>query len=141
MSPEVGKHLAQRFVAALQALEREGPDAVPAMAALFGEGSRLVNPALESAGMERRGQEGAHAFWADYAEAFRGASTTFSHMTLGEGAIGLFWTTSGVPTAAGAPTLGYAGATLIEHDEAGVITGFRGYYDSQALKATTRPEA
>jgi hypothetical protein len=106
------------------------------MVELFDDAATLANPALEQAGSERHGRDGARTFWRHYADAFAGASTEFGHVMLGDHAIGLFWTTTGGSAPAGGRPLAYAGATLIEHDGAGAITGFRGYYDTQALTIT-----
>jgi hypothetical protein len=135
MTRPIGNDLAERFIAALHAIEAEGATAVESMTALFTDTARLANPALAQTGQERTGREGARMFWNSYADAFHGASTEFGHVTFGEGVVGLFWTTDG-GTAPGGGSLSYVGATLLEHDAAGAITGFRGYYDTQALKAT-----
>ena len=135
MTDDTGKDLAHRFIEALRGIEREGQGAVEAMVSLFGEAATLTNPALEQTRGERRGREGARTFWSAYADAFAGATTEFGHVTIGGNAIGLFWTTRGGSPDPGVEPLSYAGATLVEHDAAGVITGFRGYYDTQALKS------
>ncbi|HEX2542922.1 MAG TPA: nuclear transport factor 2 family protein [Caldimonas sp.] len=136
MADETGKDLAQRFIAALRSIESEGHGAVESMAALFAAGATLTNPALQQTGSRRDGRDGARAFWNAYADTFTGARTEFNHVTIGEHAIGLFWTTAGGSAGPGQEPLGYDGATLIEHDATGSITGFRGYYDTQALKTT-----
>lgn len=141
MSNDTGNDLAQRFIAALKAIEQHAEQAVEAMTALFGENATLANSALDLTGTERRGRAGARTFWSDYAQAFSGAKTEFSHVTVGAGAIGLFWTTAGALAPAAATPLSYAGSTLIEHDGAGTITGFRGYYDTRALKEAPARES
>jgi hypothetical protein len=139
MADDTGKDLAQRFIEALRSIESEGHGAVDSMASLFAEGATLANPALDQTHAKRQGRDGARAFWNAYADAFTGATTEFSHVTIGDNAIGLFWTTRGGSSEPGHQPLSYAGATLLEHDDAGLITGFRGYYDTQALK--TAPAA
>ena len=136
MADDNSKDLAERFMAALRRIEHEGHGAVEPMALLFTEAATLTNPALEQTGNERQGREGARTFWRAYADTFAGASTEFSHVTIGDGAIGLFWRTAGGSWNTAGQPLSYAGATLLEHDAAGSITGFRGYYDTQALKST-----
>jgi hypothetical protein len=133
---DIGKDLAQRFIDALRSIEREGHGAVESMAALFADAATLANPALDQTGHQRQGRDGARAFWNAYADAFAGATTEFSHVTIGSNAIGLFWTTRGGSLDPDDQPLSYVGATLVEHDGDGLITGFRGYYDTQALKAT-----
>ena len=140
MADDTGKDLAKRFIAALRGIEREGHGAVEPMAALFAEAATLTNPALEKTRNDRRGRDGARTFWNAYADTFAGATTEFSHVTIGAKSIGLFWRTSGGSWNPGGQPLSYAGATLLEHDAAGLITSFRGYYDTQALKTTPAGE-
>lgn len=124
--------LAQRFVAALQALEREGEAALEPMVRQFSAMSRLTNAALKRSGTERTGESGAREFWSDYRRSFRDVRTEFYEVTCGERSAGLFWTTRG-SSATGAP-LEYDGATLLVFEDDGQITQFRGYYDTRELE-------
>jgi hypothetical protein len=141
MTPDTGKNVADRFIAALRRIEKEGPGAVEPMVALFDDSATLANAALDHTGAEREGREGVRSFWTGYADAFTGAVTDFSHVTVGPDSIGLFWVTTGGTASFGRPAPTYAGATLIEHDANGKITHFRGYYDTAALKVLVGGDA
>ena len=125
--------LARRFIDALHALERDGPDAVDAMAALFGDEATIANAALDLAGAERTGVAGVRAFWTDYCHSLAGASTSFHAVTASATAVGLFWTTGLANAPGGAPSE-YPGATLLSRAAGSDrIDAMRGYYDTRAL--------
>lgn len=116
------------FIRALHRVEREGEAAVEALARLFAPGARIVNPMTRRAQHDRQGDGEVSDFWAVYAAQRRGSESQFAHVTVGDHAAGLFWTTHG---AGGAR---YDGATLLEFDDAGAITLLRGYFDPQELR-------
>jgi ketosteroid isomerase-like protein len=123
--------LAQQFIDALHALEQGSENDLNGLVALFSEGAHLTNAVLELAGHERTGRQGAHRFWAEYKSTLGQAFSTFHHVTTGNSAAGLFWTTEG--HAPDGQPVKYHGATLLEFDESGKIKFFRGYYDTREL--------
>ena len=136
MSPATTEQTARRFIDALHALEQDGESRLETMVALFADTATITNAALKQAGHVREGRDGAERFWTDYVATFRGAATEFHQVTLGDKAVGLFWTTRG-GTAGGDTRLDYDGATLLELDgsDDGRIVRFSGYYDTRALTA------
>ena len=130
MADEIGTAV-ERFIDVLHRLEGDDEGAVAEMADLFSDDARLENAALDLAGEERNGREGARHFWSEYRRTFKEARSDFHQITLNERAAGLFWTTRGAGNN-GQP-VEYDGASLLIFDDAGRITRFRGYYDTRAL--------
>lgn len=125
------RELAQAFAEALHGVDRREEGAIERMVANYSPEARLTNAALKLAGEERNGPEGARAFWEQYQNSFREASTEFFELTASERGAGLFWTTRGTDAAGDAFT--YDGVTLLIFDDAGRIVLFRGYYDTREL--------
>lgn len=125
------KQQAQQFIDALHALEQGSEENVEAIVALFSDKARLTNAALQLAGHDESGLEGARHFWTQYRRTLGKAYSRFSHITTDDKSAGLFWTTEG-QTPDGVD-LTYDGVTLLEFDESGKITFFRGYYDTRDL--------
>lgn len=135
MSDDQTLDRAKRFTEALHAVDAGGDGAVDAMVKLYAPDARLMNAALDLNGETRDGHEGAHAFWSAYAQQFDTAETTFHHVTADGAAGGLFWTTKG-KSPEGDP-LEYHGASLLVFDDEGLVSSFRGYYDTRQLTLKT----
>jgi len=131
MDTERTLELAREFAEALHAVDGREEGAIERMVARFAPEARLTNAALKLAHEERTGSVGARAFWEQYQSSFREAHTEFFELTSSERAAGLFWTTHGTD-ATGEP-LSYDGVTLLVLDQQGLITLFRGYYDTREL--------
>lgn len=122
---------ARRFIEALHALESGGEDALDQICALFSDDAGLTNAALRLADKEYHGRDGVREFWQAYRATFAAIRSEFSHITAGDRAAGLFWTSAG-QDAAGQP-VNYDGVSLLEFDDSGRIKRFRGYYDTRQL--------
>jgi|ADGO01.1.fsa_nt_gi hypothetical protein len=122
---------AQRFIVALDTLERRGQSGVGQMVNLFSPMARLVNPMLRHVGRELTGEVGAWEFWSEYRATFREVHSHFHEVTTADRAAGLFWTTRGVDLN-GTP-IEYDGASLLVYEDDGLIIYFRGYFDSRDL--------
>lgn len=129
--PKVLFNLGEQFMAALEALDAHNARALERMVSLFAPDCNLTNAALKLSHIERKGQEGARAFWTDYSKSLRHAQTVFDAVTTGEQCIGLFWHTHGVDPAG--KDLDYDGSTLLVVNNQGLITHFHGYFDTRAL--------
>ena len=136
MEAEQIRALAERFIQALSRLEHDGMDALDELAELFAEDARLTNPALEMAGEERVGRDGVRRFWKTYHDVLGVAESRFSHVTVGDDAAGLFWTTHA--RGRGRHGLDYDGVTLLELDERGLIRYLRAYFDLDVLAHAIR---
>jgi hypothetical protein len=123
--------LGQQFAEALHAVDRHEDGAVERMAALFSPEARLLNAALKLAGEEYHGQDGARTFWTNYQQNFREAATEFFQITSNAESAGLFWTTRGLD--ATGERFEYDGVTLVVFGDDGLVTLFRGYYDTREL--------
>lgn len=123
--------LGQRFTEALHAVDAGEQGAIERMTELYSPEARLTNAALKLVGEERRGHEGVRAFWEEYQHTFREARTEFAEVTSSERSAGLFWTTRGQD--ATGQRFEYDGVSLLVFDEEGLITQFRGYYDTREL--------
>jgi len=132
MNPQ---QLAQQFIDALHALEQGSEEQVEALVALFATDARLTNAALQLAGREEKGADGARHFWTQYRRTLGRAYSRFSHVTTDEKSAGLFWTTEG-QTQDGVD-ISYDGVSLLEFGDDGKITFFRGYYDTRDLTIET----
>ena len=121
------ENLANQFIEALHDLENSEESEADKISMLFAENAVLANAALELSGKKVEGREAIHRFWIEYKSTLGQAHSKFYHVTTGQNAAGLFWTTE-----AEAGTH-YHGATLLQFDETGMISFFRGYYDTREL--------
>ncbi len=132
---------AQQFIDALHELEQcdaaASENQVDKLVTLFSPQTRLTNAALQLAGKEESGIDGARRFWSEYKNALGQCFSSFNHVTVDADAAGLFWTTEG--TGMDGQPVKYDGVSLLEYDEEGLIRFFRGYYDTRDLtvKAST----
>ncbi len=132
---------AQQFIDALHELEQCDPAAsetqIDNLVTLFSPQTRLTNAALQLAGKEESGIDGARRFWSEYKSALGQCFSSFHHVTNDANAAGLFWTTEG--TGMNGQAVKYDGVSLLEYGEDGLIRFFRGYYDTRDLtvKAST----
>ena len=122
----------ERFIEALHRVEHTGESAVNDLVALFAPEARVINPILRRVEDERRGGEGLRGFWSEYATVIGRSESQFLHVTVGDAAAGLFWTTHQ------ADGRHYDGATLLEFDAEGRITLLRAYFDPEDLDARRR---
>ena len=118
----------ETFIEALHRVERDGGAAVDALVQLFADDAVVVNAMTRRGQDDRRGPEAIHSFWQQYAATLGRGQSEFAHVTVGDGAAGLFWTTHDDRGAR------YDGATLLEFDEAGRIRLLRGYYDPEEFR-------
>ena len=130
--------LGQQFADALHAVDRDEPEAIDRIVALFSSDAQLTNSALTLAGTQREGQDGVRRFWAEYRQTFGDVETTFTHLTTDASAVGLFWTTQGTDTHGAA--ISYNGVSLLEYGDDGKISAFQGYYDTRQLSRTVQTE-
>ncbi|HYF63251.1 MAG TPA: nuclear transport factor 2 family protein [Herpetosiphonaceae bacterium] len=122
---------ARRFIEALHALEGGDDGGLDRICGLFSDDAVLTNAALRLADKEYRGRSGVREFWQAYRGTFAAIRSEFSHVTAGDGAAGLFWSSAG-QDASGQP-VSYDGVSLLEFDQSGRIARFRGYYDTRQL--------
>ncbi len=119
--------LTHQFIDALHQLEQsENSDSDISL--LFAEDAVLSNSATELAKKKIEGREAIRRFWIQYKSTLRGARSQFHHITTGQNSAGLFWTTQSDDG-----NTHYHGATLLQFDESGMISFFRGYYDTREL--------
>jgi ketosteroid isomerase-like protein len=122
---------AQEFVAALRRVEEEGE--VDAMAQLYAEEARLLNPTERTAhGDTHNGPEGARRFWEAYRKSFESIRSRFHAVLESDTRIMLEWT-SECRTAAGVET-SYDGVSVVETKD-GRIVRFSAYFDPTQLTA------
>ena len=122
---------AQQFADALQRLESDRD--LDAFLTQFAEDVALVRP--EPGGSEQ-GREGARRFWQAYLDQFESISSSFDRL-VDDGALGeLEWVSTGT-LSSGRP-ISYAGVSLLERGEDGLVARFATYYDTAAF---TRPSA
>lgn len=125
------KSHAQTFIDALHTLEQGSTGDVAALVALYADNATLTNSALDSKNAKMKGAPQITKFWTEYKETLGEVFSKFHHLTTGENAAGLFWTTQGTNPAG--DEVNYHGATLLQFDEEGKIEFFRGYYDTREL--------
>lgn len=115
----------EEFAAALHTLE-EGGD-VDAFVAVFADDVELLRPETRQ---RLDGTSGAHAFWTQYLATFDQISSDFSRVV--DGAVGVLeWTATG--RLKGGAEITYAGVSLLDFDDAGLVTRFATYFDTQAF--------
>jgi ketosteroid isomerase-like protein len=129
--------LAQRFIDALHALEQGDESEVEGLVALFAPDTRITNAALQLTGKEEQGHDGARLFWSEYKRTLGECFSKFHHVTVDARCRRLFWTTEG--TGPDGNSVRYDGVSLLEFNESGTISFFRGYYDTRDL--TVRAES
>ncbi len=129
MDQQQVQQLAQQFIDALHTLEAGSADDTADIVALFADDARLTNAAMD--GKELTGQDGVTKFWTEYRRTFGEAHSEFSHVLADESAAGLFWRTEG--TGNDGQPIGYDGVSLLEMNDEGKISFFRGYYDTRKL--------
>lgn len=122
---------AKEFIDALHMLEQGTTEDVARLVALYSEEATLRNSALDNKGTEMKGMEQISKFWAEYKETLGEIYSNFHHVTVSDGAAGLFWTTTGKNPAG--DEVNYHGSTLLQFNEQGQIEFFRGYYDTREL--------
>jgi hypothetical protein len=123
------KELAEEFIDALHALEEHGEERLDAIVDLFADNASLTNAALD--GKELSGTDGVRQFWSEYRKTFGDVRSEFSHVLVSDEAAGLFWRTEA--TSRNGNTLAYHGVSLLEYSDDGMISFFRGYYDTREL--------
>jgi ketosteroid isomerase-like protein len=115
----------QEFADALHALESGGD--LDAFVTVFADDVELHRP--ETA-QHLDGIPGARAFWEQYLATFDQISSDFSRVVDGEVGV-LEWTSTG-RRADGSP-ITYAGVSLLDFDDDGLVTRFATYFDTQAF--------
>lgn len=119
--------LVERFIAALEALER-GQD-VEALVALHAANADIGNVVTPH---EFTGPDGARDFWTRYRDAFGEVRSSFRNVIVAENRAALEWTSEGT-NADGSP-FNYDGVSILELDPNGeAITRFRAYFNPSHL--------
>ena len=113
---------AKTFIDALHRLEADRE--TDAIARLYSPDAVISNPLVD-----KRGQEGAAAFWTAYRESFDDIRSEFSSILEADGRIALEWRSTG--SAKGKP-FAYEGVSILEVDGE-AITAFRTYFDTAQL--------
>lgn len=115
----------EQFADALHALEGGGD--LDAFVGVFADDVELHRP---ETGQRLDGTSGARAFWEQYLATFDEIRSDFSRVVDGEVGV-LEWTSTG--RLAGGSPITYAGVSLLDFDEAGRVTRFATYFDTQAF--------
>jgi len=116
----------EKFADALHALE-DGGD-LETFVALFADDVELHRPETRQ---ELDGSAGARAFWEQYLGTFDEIRSDFSRVV--DGGVGVLeWTGTG-RLRSGAPVT-YAGVSILDFDDAGLVTRFATYFDTQAFE-------
>ena len=123
---------AKEFIDALHILEEGSDQDASALAEMYAEDATLTNAALELKGDAMKGRDAILAFWVEYKAQLGDSRSHFHHITTNDEAAGLFWTTEG--TSPSGDKVHYHGVSLLQFDEQGQITFFRGYYDTRELQ-------
>ena len=118
----------EEFAAALHTLE-DGGD-VDAFVAVFADDVELLRPETQQ---QLDGIAGARDFWTQYLATFDHVSSDFSRVVDGEVGV-LEWTATG--RLSGGQDISYTGVSLLDFDDAGKVSRFATYFDTQAF---TRP--
>jgi SnoaL-like protein len=109
--------LAQRFVVALDSLERHGGDAaLQEMVQLFSPMARLTSSRGKS---ELSGERGARRYWVKYRASFPSAHTDIYEVTTNDRCAAIFWRTHA--TRRDGQEADYDGATLLAFEDDGLI--------------------
>ena len=113
--------LAQRFIVALDSLERHGGEAaLLEMIQLFSPMARLTSSHSSS---ELTGERGARRYWINYRATLSSAHTDIYEVTTNDRCAALFWTTRAT-NRDGQPA-DYDGATLLAFEDDGLIIELR----------------
>ena len=117
------------FAQALQQFEQDHD--LDAFARVFADDAQVLRP--EQRGGEQ-GVDGVRTFWQQYLDQFATIRSEFSRVVeagpLGE----LEWTSRGsLGTSGEGKDVEYEGVSLLEFDDAGLVTRFATYYDTAAL--------
>lgn len=115
----------EQFAAALHDLEGGGE--LDVFVAVFADDVELVRPETQQ---HLDGVPGARAFWQQYLATFDQISSDFSRVVDGQVGV-LEWTSTG-RLARGTP-ITYAGVSLLDFDDAGKVSRFATYFDTQAF--------
>jgi hypothetical protein len=108
--------LAQRFVVALDSLERHGDVALQEMIQLFSPMARITSSRSAS---ELTGERGARRYWNKYRSTFASAHTEVYEVTTNDRCAALFWRTH--TTNGDGHPVDYDGATLLAFEDDGLI--------------------
>ena len=122
----MSQQLAQQFIDALHALERDGD--LEALVSQYAPDAELWNVNLPK---PMTGEDGVRTFWTDYRALFSEIYSDFSRTIVEGDDAALEWVGRGTFAASG-ESFEYAGVTLLTFRE-GKVASFRGYYDQQAL--------
>lgn len=113
--------LAQRFVVALDSLERHGGEAaLLEMVQLFSPMARLTSSRSTS---ELTGERGARRYWVQYRASFPSAHTDIYEITTNDRCAAIFWQTHA--TNRDGREADYEGATLLAFEDDGLIIELR----------------
>ena len=115
----------EEFAAALHELESGGD--LDAFVAIFADDVELYRPETQQ---HLDGVAGARSFWEQYLATFDQISSDFSRVVDGEVGV-LEWTSTGQRS--GGSPITYAGVSLLDFDDAGKVTRFATYFDTQAF--------
>lgn len=125
------KSIADRFITELHRIEDGDAAGVDRIVAMFADDAELTNPLIERGGGSRSGRDQIAKFWREYYSSFQNIQSEFFDVTASDHSVGLFWRSAGTnPT--GQP-LEYEGVSLLELDESGKITRFKGFFDSRQI--------
>jgi ketosteroid isomerase-like protein len=122
----MSRELAQRFIDALHAIERDGD--VRAMIELFSDDCAIANKVNDRI---FRGHAGALYFWHEYRGFFTEVESELRNVVTSGDRIALQWVTRGV-NLRGIPVT-HDGASLIELED-GKIVRFDAYFDAAVLE-------
>lgn len=115
----------ENFADALHALE-DGGD-LDTFVAVFADDVELLRPETQQ---RLDGTSGARAFWEQYLATFDRVRSDFSRVVDGEVGV-LEWTSTG--RLVGGSDITYTGVSLLDFDDAGRVTRFATYFDTQAF--------
>lgn len=127
---------AREFIHALHALEKGDESDVEHLVGLYADEAVLHNSALDNKGTQVEGRNEIRRFWTEYKQTLGDVYSKFHQIMANERAAGLFWTTHGHNPSD--DEVHYHGATMLEFDDQGLITQFRGYYDTRELTVKKR---
>lgn len=115
----------EHFAAALHELEGGGD--LDDFVSIFAEDVELHRPETRQ---HLDGASGARSFWEQYLATFDHISSDFSRVVDGEVGV-LEWTSTGKRR--GGADITYTGVSVLDFDDAGKVTRFATYFDTQAF--------
>ncbi len=118
---------AQDFADRLTTFEQDR-DVDAFVSAAFSDDVVLLRP---ETGQELTGHEGARTFWSEYLATFEQVRSTFSRVQ--DGTVGVLEWTSEARLADGRDVT-YRGASLLDVDDAGLVSRFATYYDTRLFQ-------